>query len=177
MFRSLLIVAALLPFLAAGAHAQGYGGGQIECRSRNYDYTECQADFRQPRLVQQLSQSECIEDRSWGYVQRRGIIWVSAGCAGVFVDEYEDRGRGRRDEYGRRDEPQFDSRPHRRERQREEISCRSDNYAFTRCGVSWREAELLEQLSHSDCIEGESWGLDNDGLWVDKGCAGRFAGY
>ena len=60
------------------------------------------------------------------------------------------------------------------DRGRESIECRSSGYKFTRCGVNWRHARLVEKLSDSDCVENQSWGIDGEGLWVDQGCAGRF---
>jgi hypothetical protein len=46
-----------------------------------------------------------------------------------------------------------------------------DNYcpADTRGGVF-----VSEQLSYSDCIEGETWGSDRGGIWVRGGCRADF---
>lgn len=41
--------------------------------------------------------------------------------------------------------------------------------ADTRGGV-----RLIRQLSNSACIEGQTWGSDRRGLWVDRGCRGEF---
>jgi len=57
---------------------------------------------------------------------------------------------------------------------RDSIECTSSDYRFTRCGTDWRDARLVRQTSGSECIRGRSWGLDRNGLWVDKGCAGVF---
>ena len=56
-----------------------------------------------------------------------------------------------------------------------ELRCESRDYRFTRCDVNWREAYLVRRLSESRCIEGQTWGIDRRGLWVDRGCAGIFA--
>jgi hypothetical protein len=175
----------VIMLLGVSAPAQARHDETVECRSRGYDYTECGASFRRPQLVQQLSDSECVENRSWG-VKTNGVIWVSAGCGAVFAegdDRYSNRDRdegNREDDRDRNDNyadphDRRDGR-HHRERPSEVIECRSRGYAFTRCDVNWNSARLIEQLSDSGCTEGESWGLDEDGLWVDKGCAGRFAG-
>jgi len=163
---------ALIALLFCGA-AQAYDrdDDSIECRSRNYQYTECAADFRHPALVQQLSDSACTEGDSWGYNRRHGAIWVNNGCAGVFAD------RGERYSHRERERDDDDRDDRRHGRRNEVIECRSTGYQFIRCEVDWREARLIEQLSDSNCVEGRSWGLDDDGLWVDKGCAGRFAGH
>jgi len=192
----------VIALLGISPPAQARNDETVECRSKGFDYTECAARFRHPQLVQQLSNSECLENRSWG-VKSNGVIWVSAGCAAVFADSesrYSNRNgddtgndnggdngnrdddRSRDDNYtdsqDRRDDRRHDRRDNRRQRERpsEVIECRSHGYASTRCDVNWRSARLIEQLSDSECVEGESWGLDEDGLWVDKGCAGRFAG-
>lgn len=68
---------------ATGASAQT----TVECRSRDYQYTECYAGgLSRPQLIHQLSSSACILNRSWGYNPRSGYLWVGEGCAGTFAD-------------------------------------------------------------------------------------------
>ncbi|MDR3385456.1 MAG: DUF3011 domain-containing protein [Rudaea sp.] len=54
------------------------------------------------------------------------------------------------------------------------VDCASRNYAYTRCDVPWRDARIVRQLSDTQCVRGRNWGIDRRGLWVDRGCAGRF---
>ena len=54
------------------------------------------------------------------------------------------------------------------------VECTSNNYRFTRCGADWRKADLVRQTSETRCIEGQTWGVDRRGLWVDRGCGGIF---
>jgi len=54
------------------------------------------------------------------------------------------------------------------------VDCESRNFSYTRCEVPWRDARLVRQLSDSRCIRGQTWGIDRRGLWVDRGCGGRF---
>jgi hypothetical protein len=54
------------------------------------------------------------------------------------------------------------------------IECASQDYARQRCDVPWRDARLERQLSETRCVRGQTWGIDRHGLWVDRGCAGRF---
>lgn len=56
----------------------------------------------------------------------------------------------------------------------EAVDCTSRNYNFQQCSVPWRDARLVRQLSDTACIRGRSWGIDRRGLWVDRGCSGRF---
>jgi hypothetical protein len=34
--------------------------------------------------------------------------------------------------------------------------------------------ELLRQLSGTACVQGQSWGWDAEGVWVDGGCRALF---
>jgi len=54
------------------------------------------------------------------------------------------------------------------------VDCESRDMGKTRCRVSWNDARLVRQLSDTQCIRGENWGIDQRGLWVNRGCAGRF---
>lgn len=55
------------------------------------------------------------------------------------------------------------------------VRCESINGKFNRCTMPWREVELVKQESKGACIRGQSWGVDRQGLWVDRGCRGLFA--
>jgi hypothetical protein len=55
------------------------------------------------------------------------------------------------------------------------IRCESTNGKFNRCAMPWRDARLVRQESKGACIRGESWGVDRQGLWVDRGCRGLVA--
>ena len=54
------------------------------------------------------------------------------------------------------------------------VECKSHDMGRTRCHVSWSDARLIRQLSDTDCVRDENWGIDRRGLWVDHGCSGRF---
>jgi hypothetical protein len=56
----------------------------------------------------------------------------------------------------------------------ESVDCESRNFNYVRCDVPWRDARLVRQLSDTACIRGQNWGLDRGGIWVDRGCSGRF---
>jgi hypothetical protein len=57
---------------------------------------------------------------------------------------------------------------------RSTIRCESIHGKFNRCAVPWRDAELARQESKGACIRGQGWGMDRQGLWVDRGCRGLF---
>jgi Protein of unknown function (DUF3011) len=67
------------------------------------------------------------------------------------------------------------TRPARAQRQDQVIACSSDDghrhycQADTRGGVS-----LGRQHSGDPCIQGSTWGYDERGIWVDRGCRADF---
>jgi Protein of unknown function (DUF3011) len=132
-------------------------GRQIACASQNFQQSFCRSDRRITRawLVEQRSQSACVQGRSWGF-QDTGI-WVSSGCNGLFGIE----GRG----------PPPGPPP------LERVSCESRGYqqAFCPTRASVARAWLLEQRSEAACIQGDTWGFQRNGIWVDRGCSALFA--
>jgi hypothetical protein len=62
----------------------GYG---ITCTSNRGNRGECEWDRRygRPRLAETYSRNACVEDSTWGYEGRQGLIWVTAGCRARFV--------------------------------------------------------------------------------------------
>ncbi len=55
------------------------------------------------------------------------------------------------------------------------ITCESHSSNVTRCDVDTRGGvRLVRQISSSDCIQGQSWGTDNRGIWVARGCRAQF---
>ena len=56
------------------------------------------------------------------------------------------------------------------------LTCESIDHRFRRCysDEPITRARLEEQLSHSDCNQGDTWGYDRDSVWVTDGCRGRF---
>ncbi len=103
-FKVFFIAGAMLlffsqPLLADSRH--------ITCNSRDSQYTYCRAHTEdQVRLSRQLSSTDCIEGRTWGY-DRHGI-WVDRGCRAEFsigrsgYREYNDSGYGDYDDHRER---------------------------------------------------------------------------
>jgi len=54
------------------------------------------------------------------------------------------------------------------------VECTSQDFKRERCMVTWHDARLERQLSDTQCERGKNWGIDQRGLWVDRGCSGRF---
>ena len=155
--------------------ATGYGYGRadgawnggnaqvVRCESTSARSRGCPVDARGGvRLIRQLSRSPCIEGNTWG-VDRSGI-WVSQGCRAEFEVGYRgNQGYG----WGRSDE---------RYGAGELIRCESSDGRGRRCDLrAPRGVQLVRQLSRSACTQGQSWGWDRRGVWVDHGCRAEFS--
>lgn len=58
------------------------------------------------------------------------------------------------------------------------VPCRSHDFGYTECAApGLTQPQLVYQVSSSACIVNRTWGFDRGRklLWVDNGCAGRFA--
>ena len=55
------------------------------------------------------------------------------------------------------------------------FKCEANNDNRKYCG-SYRpgEVRMQQQISGSPCIEGQTWGVDRPGLWVERGCRAVF---
>ncbi|MGZ3743669.1 MAG: DUF3011 domain-containing protein [Pseudobdellovibrionaceae bacterium] len=137
----------------------------ITCSSSGYAYNTCfiGQPIQYVRLASQLSRSACIEGSSWGFTN--DSVWVDKGCRGNFEVVTINYGR-----------PPGGYPP--RPPCEESINCASSGYRFNSCypasGLRIRYAQLSRQDSRTQCIEGETWGYDNNRIWVDKGCRGEF---
>jgi hypothetical protein len=55
------------------------------------------------------------------------------------------------------------------------ITCASDDGRRVYCEVDTRGGvRLVRQISGSPCQEGSTWGYDERGIWVDRGCRAEF---
>ena len=141
-------------FVAGTGYAQEYTGtGQtVRCESDDGRWRRCAIDTRgDVEFLRQLSDSACIEGRTWGRDQAG--VWVDQGCRGEFrsMGRYGDRGVG------------------------QTIRCESDDGRYRQCNADIRGgARLLRQFSSSRCVEGRTWGVNRAGVWVDDGCRAEF---
>ena len=139
----------------------GYGDGQVlRCESQDGRERSCQAPVRgQMVLLRQLSSAPCVEGRTWNS-DRNGRVWVRDGCRAEF---------GLAQGWG----GQTDGAAFRCESQ-------DGRHQECRARTSGRQV-LLRQLSSASCVEGQSWGSRDGGVWVRNGCRAEFgpagAGY
>lgn len=163
--------------MAGSASAQSYGNDRygygnnatVRCEShdgrRNYCATPRNARVE---MARQLSRSACIPGRTWG--SDRNGVWVDQGCRADFVIA----GNGYRNdrdwrngwEYGNRNDGYGQDRT---------IRCESEGGRMRVCRVdTLGNVQLARQLSSSRCIEGQTWGVNRQGIWVDGGCRADF---
>lgn len=56
------------------------------------------------------------------------------------------------------------------------ITCESQDGRYARCGIPWDGGvRMVEQLSGSSCVRGQTWGERGHSVWVNNGCRARFA--
>ena len=147
-FLRLLGFAALFLMLPAFTAAQG----SVKCESNDGHRNYC-GDYghNEITLERQISGSPCVEGQGWG-VDRRGL-WVDRGCRAYFTVSsrrggYSDQGA---------------------------IKCESNDGRRNYCGhYDFDQVRMERQISGSPCVQGRTWGVDRDGLWVDRGCRAYF---
>lgn len=152
---AILTTAAFASPLPSTAVQAGYGPGQapagsrIVCSSNDGRRKFCNADTRGGvQLFRQISGSACIQGRTWGY--NRNAVWVDRGCRAEFV--------------------LLRTSPPVRI-----VTCSSNDGRRNWCPVPPRaDVRLSRQISGSPCVRGRTWGLDRQGLWVDRGCRAEF---
>ena len=134
----------------------------ITCSSNDGKRNYCAADTRGGvRLSRQISGSACVQGQTWGYDGRN--IWVDRGCRAEFAIGGGGGGGGYRPPPP---PPQY---------QPQIITCSSNDGKRNYCSTNGRSnVRLSRQISGSPCVEGQTWGYDNRGLWVDRGCRADF---
>lgn len=159
MSRAILAVAATLVMAFAGAlssapaSAQNYGygdGNVVRCESIDGRTNQCHVGRGRADLVRQVSNSPCIEGRTWG--QRDDTVWVAQGCRA----DFRISGHGGYGSSG------------------DVVRCESIDGRSNQCYTGGGRAELIRQVSSSPCIEGRTWGQRNDSVWVTQGCRADF---
>ncbi|MEO8671020.1 MAG: DUF3011 domain-containing protein [Tahibacter sp.] len=145
----------------------------VECRSQDFGRNRCDTDWRDARILRQLSSSACVEGRSWGF--NRGAIWVDKGCQAVFARA---GGHGGRPDDGDNGGGHAGGwRPGNDWDQDIRFRCESRDFHYNLCQVDVGRGGRVyidQQISETRCVEGRSWGSNRAGVWVDQGCAAVF---
>jgi hypothetical protein len=163
------------PGWGGGGGNPGWGGGnqpggEITCRSQNNREQRCAVNTGgRASLVRQMSGSPCIEGQSWRY--DNNSITVRNGCQGVFAYGTAAGGGG----WGGGG-PGWGGGGWGNQGFAGEIRCGSQNMRPNSCRVNTaNRVQLVEQLSRSQCVQGQTWGYDRNRIWVNQGCEARFA--
>ena len=143
---TLLLTAAAACSAAPSASAQIFDKDSVRCESKDSRRETCDTSWPgQTRLSRQLSDTACVQGRTWGATA--GKVWVEKGCRAEFAPLYAGK----------------------------EVKCESSDGRRKTCGNDlYGNADLIRQLSDNACREGNTWGLRGGAIWVDKGCRGVF---
>lgn len=135
------------------APAQGWTGQQVICSSIDGRYAECRVPFRgHARITQQISDSACIEGRTWG--NKPGAVWVKNGCRarfGIVADRQANRERT--------------------------LDCASYRSRYKECATGFRGQVYLRRTlpNSASCVEGRTWGQKPGTVWVRNNCRATFS--
>jgi hypothetical protein len=57
------------------------------------------------------------------------------------------------------------------------VTCESNNGKRNFCpiGDPRQSVQMVRQMSNTACVQGQTWGNDNRGIWVDRGCRAQFS--
>lgn len=56
------------------------------------------------------------------------------------------------------------------------IVCESQDGQYNRCRIPWDGGvRIVQQISGSACVRGQTWGERRHSVWVNQGCRARFA--
>jgi hypothetical protein len=135
-----------------GSVGSGTGSRVLRCESKGSRWTHCPAETRAGvELVRQLSKNPCMRGQNWG-ADARGV-WVSGGCRAEFrmmVDVAN-------------------------ETPRQIVRCDSVEKRPRHCPIGTKgDVRVFRQLSRAACVEGRTWGVDDNGIWVEGGCRAEF---
>lgn len=152
------------------AYGSDYGYGQqrtVRCESIGSRRTFCRVNtMGRVQISRQLSQRSCIQGRNWSYSSSG--IWVTNGCRADFVV-------GRRNAY-----PQNNGygnaeagHSHYVDSSGQLIHCVATASGRNYCGDSHSRYSMSGNRD-PDCIEGQTWGTDERGVWVSGDCNADF---
>lgn len=176
MFGAVVLAMAMPASAAPQNYGSNYGssdGGSIRCESNDGRTRECATGGGRVVLERQISNSPCIEGRTWGY--SRDGIWVGQGCRADFrIVGYGGGNNGGNygDNYGGNYGGNYGSNGYGNDQL---VRCESNDGRNRTCPMDTRGGvQLVRKLSKAGCIEGRNWGYNRSGVWVTDGCRADF---
>ena len=149
--RRFLMTCAVLLLSCAGS----LGAQTVLCESLGA-YRECRVGSSGTiRLVMEMTPGTCFEGSTWG-TREVGVVWVDRGCRATFT---------------------VSSATGNSARASKRVACESRNGERVVCPVDIANGvAFTQQLSKSACVQGESWGFDDERelVWVDHDCRAEF---
>jgi hypothetical protein len=169
----------------------GSGYATVRCESVDGRRRYCPMDTRNGvRLERELSSSPCIRGTSWG--SDRNGVWVTRGCRAEFAgfSGWGGSGGSGGGGWGGSGGGGWGGSGGGGsggggwggsgggggiENYTQRVDCYSLNGGGNFCTMlNARNARLFQQLSDTRCVRDRNWGIRGNGIWVDKGCSGRF---
>jgi len=134
----------------------------VHCASNDSARTYCAVETHgRVRIARQVSREPCVSGESWGYNDHG--IWVSHGCRADFAV-----GPG-----GYRDRYRDDGNSMYVDRSGHLVHCIATDNGRTYCGGR-HAGYTYSGAPNPNCIEGQTWGYDDRGVWVSGQCNGDF---
>lgn len=168
--RLFLIALTFVALSCVGLRAQSgitaQNGRSVTCASDDGKRHLCQVNTQYGvRMTNQRSGSPCIEGQTWGY-NKKGI-WVDRGCRADFWLGGGYHGGGHQGGGG--------GYPGGGYPNGQQITCSSNDGKRNFCNADTnRGVRLVNQRSGSPCVQGQTWGFNQKGIWVDRGCRADF---
>jgi hypothetical protein len=146
------------------------------CSSYFGTSSQCEVEGRiLNAYVQQDYSGHCQPGYTFGWSDN--TLFVSNGCSASFVvtyDPFAHTGPQPWPNPNPNPQPWPQPGPHLRT---VKVTCESIGKNFRECGVNLnyiQDVSVAKQLSNSKCIEGHSYGISGDRIWVDRGCRAKF---
>lgn len=161
-----------------GYYGNEYGQQRLRCNSNDGRQNICRPNVQANdiRMVRKFSKAQCIEGHSYG-LTRDGMVWVDRGCRADFVVSANGR-------YGN-NRPNGNAWGWNRNNNAynqgnygygQTFRCESHDGRQNYCNVDTRSGvQMIRQLSNARCIQGRTWGVERQGVWVANGCRAEFA--
>lgn len=160
-----LIALTWVAFGSLGLRAQSgitaQNGRSVTCASDDGKRHLCRVTTQYGvRMTNQRSGSPCTQGQTWGY--NRDGIWVDRGCRADFWLGGGYHGGGHQGGGGGYPNGQ-------------QITCSSNDGKRNFCNADTsRGVRMINQRSGSPCVQSQTWGFNQKGIWVDRGCRADF---